>query len=67
LKLTNFEIHFDEETGRILVLKPTREEGRAAVIEIKTNDPEQIQEAIRTGKQVIFTAEILLEVNKHEN
>ncbi len=64
MKLTGFDIHFDAQKSRILILKTPGTDGRAAVIVIKPSDFAQVKSAIETGKKETFSAEIQIEINK---
>jgi hypothetical protein len=51
MKLTGFDLHFDAQENRILILKTPGTDGRAAVIEIKPSNFAQVKSAIETGKR----------------
>ncbi len=62
--LSNFDIHFDEPNGTILIVKTPGADGRAATIEIKPSDFGQVKSAIETGEKETFSAEFEIEINK---
>ncbi len=67
MKLTNFDIHFDAENERILILKTPGTDGRAAVIEIKpsgeTNE-QGLDFAIQTGEKINLRGYFEIQINK---
>lgn len=67
MKLTGFDIHFDAENNRILILKTPNTDGRAAVIEIKTTsaaDQNAINSALDSGDKTTLTADFEIQINK---
>lgn len=68
MKLTNFEIHFDELSNELYVIKtPTANDERAAVLEIRPTtkyDLENLIDALSSGKETTIAATIRIQVNK---
>jgi hypothetical protein len=67
MKLSNFDIHFDEENKRILILKTPNTGGRAAAIEIKPSGKgynEAVNFALETANKVTIRGYFEIQINK---
>ncbi len=68
MKLTNFEIHFDEISKELYVIKtPNENNERAAVLEIRPTtkyDLENLIDALSSGDETTIAATIRIQVNK---
>jgi hypothetical protein len=67
MKLTGFDIYFDEEENRILVLKTPGTDGRAAVIQIKLSsetDKNALNSALNTGERITLMGDFEVQINK---
>lgn len=68
MKLTGFDIHFDIENNRILILKTPNTPGQAAVIEIKPSketDNFSLKQALETGEEANLRGYFQIQVNKN--
>ncbi len=67
-KLTGFDIHFDLDNNRLLIVKTPNTDGRAAVIEIKPSsetDQKGLDFAIATGEKINIRGYIEIQINKN--
>lgn len=68
MTLTGFDIHFDVENNRILILKTPNTPGRAAAIEIKPSkelDNFSLKQALETGEEATLRGYFQIQVNKN--
>jgi hypothetical protein len=69
MKLTGFDLHFDTERNRILILKTPNTDGRAAVIEIKPSketDTKTLKFALESGHEINIRGYFQIQINKQE-
>jgi hypothetical protein len=68
MTLTGYDIHFDAENNRILIVKTPATDGRAAVIEIKPSgetNQQGLDFAIATGEKINIRGYIEIQINKN--